>query len=47
MPALAALPLKGNTAPILTVLSWADAASASATEIEAAQSSPRICLNFM
>src|ERR1700732_1168098 len=29
------------------VLSWADAAPASATEIEAAQSSPRTCLNLM
>ena len=46
-PALAALPLKGKIAPILTVLSWAEAVAASATEIEAAQSSPRRCLNFM
>src|SRR6185312_12265395 len=47
MPALAALPLKGKTAPILTVLSCADAWPARATEIEAAHSSPRICLNLM
>src|ERR1017187_7465480 len=46
-PALAALPLNGNIAPILTVLSWADAVPASATEIEAAQSSPTTCLNLM
>jgi hypothetical protein len=31
----------------LTVLSCAEALAASKTEIEAAQSSPRICLNFM
>src|SRR5690348_18469912 len=46
-PALAALPVIGKIAPILTVLSCADALPATKMEIEAAQSSPRIWLNFM
>src|SRR6185503_6660896 len=46
-PALAALPLKGKIAPILTVLSWAEAAPASATDMAAAESSPTIWFNFI
>jgi hypothetical protein len=45
-PALAALPLSGKMAPILTVC-CAKALPARAAEIEAAQSNPRICLNLM
>jgi hypothetical protein len=46
-PALAALPLRGNIAPILTVLVWADAVPDNATDIAAAQSSPRIGLDLI
>src|SRR5690242_9145057 len=47
MPALAALPVKGKIAPILTTLSCADAWLTSANEIAAAQDSPTIALNFI
>src|ERR1700730_1904992 len=46
-PALAALPLIGSTAPILTVVPCAQAGPARATAIEAAQSNPAKCLNFI
>src|SRR5262245_31308734 len=45
-PALAALPLKGKIAPILTVC-CANAPPISASDIAAAESSRSICLNFM
>ncbi len=46
-PALAALPLKGKIAPILTVLSWAAAEPAITADIATAESSPTICFNFI
>src|ERR1700676_5436805 len=46
-PALAEPPLSGNTAPTLTVFSCEKALPAGKTEIEAAQSNPRIFLKFM
>src|SRR5437879_2894004 len=47
LPALAALPLNGSTAPILTVVPCAQAGPASVTATEAAQSNPATCLNFI
>src|SRR6185437_2479785 len=46
-PALAAPPLSGKIAPILTVLSCADAAPASKTETAAAHTSPSTRLKLM
>jgi hypothetical protein len=46
-PALAALPLKGKIAPILTVLFWAEADPAITADIATAESSPTICFNLI